>query len=179
MTVPQRSSREAAAHATFSALLWGLAYPGRLQTSEHAGLGAIGSSLLDLETSFYTPDAGLHAVLARTGARAKGPSEADYLLYPRLDEADLGALRGAKRGELLYPDRAATLILGATFGTGTALRLRGPGLAEPWRVQVAGVPQGFWHVRNHARAYPLGWDVFLSDGAGVLGLPRSTDVELV
>lgn len=179
MSVPQRSSGEVATHATFSTLLWGLSYPGRLQTSEHASLAAIGSSLLDLETSFFTPDAALHGALAQTGARAKEPSAADYLFYPSLTDADLEALKAAKRGELLYPDRAATFILSATFGTGTALRLQGPGLAAPLSVQVAGVPVAFWTLRNRTRNYPLGWDVFLSDGTQLLGLPRSTDMEVI
>jgi alpha-D-ribose 1-methylphosphonate 5-triphosphate synthase subunit PhnH len=106
---------EARNHATFTALMWALSYPGRPQSLPARGLGAlaaIGAALLDLETSYYTPDAELDGLLARTGARRARASEARYQLFPSLGPAELDALAAAPVGSYAYPDESATVVLG-------------------------------------------------------------------
>lgn len=178
MDVPLRSAAEAQSHALFQALMWAQSYPGEAQATPHTTLEAIGETLLDLETSFYTPDDALAAALRRTGAKAKALREAEYLFFPTLTEDKLTSLRGAQRGDLLYPDRSATLVLGCHFGQGAHLRLSGPGIETATTLTVGGLPLAFWALRNETRAFPLGWDVFLSDGAKIVGVPRSTEVTM-
>jgi alpha-D-ribose 1-methylphosphonate 5-triphosphate synthase subunit PhnH len=82
-------------------------------------------------------------------------------------------------GSDLYPDRSATLVVQvAALGTGTLLRLSGPGIRDVATAAVAGVPADFVAQRaiNH-RNYPRGVDCILVAGASVLCLPRSTVVE--
>lgn len=154
---------------------------------------AIATALLDLETSFYTPHAELGELLARTSARPLGPAEAAYHFYPtRFDAgstpqaeeptpwvvieqrllADVGV---AHTGDFLYPDRSATLVIGCRFDQGTKLTLQGPGIQGQSTIR-ASLPPAFWQLRTETLHYPLGWDLFLTDGAQVVGLPRSTAI---
>lgn len=210
---PHADPAEHAARDTFLALMWALSYPGTLyelpQTATQTNavatgdstrpLLAIGRALLDLETSYYTPDAHLAAQLAHTSARALPPAAADYHFYPApagFTAADFAAdfstdVCAAKVGDFLYPDQSATLIVACTLGRGTRLRLQGPGIdprAAAPTLQVDGLPANFWELRDAALRYPLGWDLFLVDGQGVdgqgvdgqrvAGLPRTTTVTI-
>lgn len=65
------------------------------------------------------------------------------------------------------------------------LMLRGPGIAPAGRIpsaatlQIAGLPLDLWRLRAERGPYPLGWDLFLVDGERVVGLPRTTQVEVL
>jgi len=87
-------------------------------------------------------------------------------------------LREAPIGTYLYPDRSATLVIGCRFELGQLLRLSGPGIQGQSEIDIAGLPEEFWLLRASACAFPLGWDVILVADAEVIGLPRSTRVEV-
>jgi alpha-D-ribose 1-methylphosphonate 5-triphosphate synthase subunit PhnH len=172
---------EAQAQQTFRAMLAALSYPGRPQDlPAHGGeaLDMIGATLLDLETSFYCPEAELAARLSRSGAPAAPPAAARYHFYPTLAEADLAAIAEAAIGSYRFPDDSATLILGCRLGAGPQLQLRGPGISGSAALRLAGPPPAFWELRTRAIRYPLGWDIFLVDDDQVVGLPRTTTVEV-
>jgi alpha-D-ribose 1-methylphosphonate 5-triphosphate synthase subunit PhnH len=199
-TPPHADPAEHAARATFTALMWALSYPGRVysivESKPVADLGrraldpterfaatratclAIGHTLLDLETSYYTPDTDLSAQLAATSSRRAPAAQAAYHIYPTAESSPslLADMSVAHVGDFLYPDRAATLIVGCRLGEGPRLFLQGPGIATTATAQIDGLPDGFWEVRAEAIHYPLGWDLFLVDGDFVLGLPRTTVV---
>jgi len=179
MQTPHYSAQEALTRETFLALMNALSYPGRLQTLPARSLGAVhaaAETLLDLETSFFTPDSDLAEVLARSGARALPPERAAYHFYPTLDADGLAQLQQANTGSMRYPDEGATLIVGATFRRGKALELRGPGILGATHIHTCGLPAEFWALRERACQYPLGWDVFLIDDDQLIGLPRSTQI---
>jgi alpha-D-ribose 1-methylphosphonate 5-triphosphate synthase subunit PhnH len=171
---------EAAARETFLALMWALSYPGRPQqlpesSAMTGALARIGDTLLDLETSFYTPDTELARILERTGARHLSPADAAYHFYPTLTgPTDLSA---ASIGSMLYPDTAATIFIGCTFDSPTPLRLTGPGIDGTITIAPAGVPADLWTLRASRVRYPLGWELLLTDGTQIIGLPRSTRIE--
>lgn len=179
MQTPAYSLEESRTRATFLSLMWALSYPGRIQTLP-AGAGlplqVIGETLLDLETSFYTPDDALSEVLAHSGARALEPDRAAYHFYPQLNEEALAVMRFASTGTMLYPDQAATLIIGCTLGVGQPYELTGPGIQGNAQLQVSGIHEDFWMMREGANRYPLGWDIFLADGLRIVGLPRTTQI---
>ncbi len=182
MVAPVFTDIEKVNRETFLALMWAFSYPGRVQTltvSPNESLVAIGAALLDLETNYYTPDADLDTRLSHTTARTAPIENAEYIFYPSLNDADLTTIAQASIGEMLFPDRAATLIIGATFGAGVSMQLSGPGIQGSATVQIGGLPAGFWALRERTRRYPLGWDIFLIDGANVLGIPRSTAIMLI
>jgi alpha-D-ribose 1-methylphosphonate 5-triphosphate synthase subunit PhnH len=180
MSAPAMSQAEVRQHAAFTAMMWALSYPGRPQRLPVGGLAAftlIGETLVDLETGFFTPDVAIAATLAHTGGRALPPSLAPYQLYPRVDEPELASIRLAPAGTYLDPDVGATLVLGCTLGEGPALTLVGPGIARALTLRVGGLPDALWRLRA-AAAYPLGWDILLVAGDQLVGLPRTTAVEV-
>jgi alpha-D-ribose 1-methylphosphonate 5-triphosphate synthase subunit PhnH len=91
--------------------------------------------------------------------------------------AMLAQVGEAQVGTLLYPDQAATIVVGCKLGVGTSMRLRGPGIAGVTTLSIGGLPSAFWQLRAERIVYPLGWDLFLLDGDLVAGLPRSTLIE--
>lgn len=181
---PVASPAELRSRAAFLALLWALSYPGRIQELPSDAAGAspdtrsalltVAETVLDLETSFFTPDDALAGLLARSGARALPAHEAAYHFYPALDARTLDLVAQARVGSYLYPDQAATLILGCRLSKGTRLLLQGPGIAGQAELLVDGLPSALWALRAEKASYPLGWDIFLVDGTRVAGLPRTT-----
>lgn len=187
--VPAATVEDLRSRSTFLALMNSLSRPGQihelpvhlLEAAEDtsAACRLIAEALLDLETTFFTPDANLGNVLAQTGARAASAEQAAYQFYPRLPgDADLRAVAAATTGDYLYPDRAATIVAGCRLGSGQRLRLRGPGIPGTCELLVDGLPAEFWPLRQQRMRYPLGWDLFLTDGRQVVGLPRTTTISL-
>lgn len=72
-----------------------------------------------------------------------------------------------------YPDRGCTLIVEMPVITASGARLTGPGIAREAHLSL---PEVAAFAANHAR-FPLGFDAFLTAGATIAGLPRSTKVE--
>ncbi|MBN1312776.1 MAG: phosphonate C-P lyase system protein PhnH [Anaerolineae bacterium] len=178
----QITTQEALTQQVFAGLMWALSYPGQAYPLPDDGLSAfsaIGETLVDLETSYFTPHAGLDRYLSQLGGRSKSPNEALYQFYPTLDKSDLANLRHAPTGSYLVPDESATLVIGAAIGAGRGLRLSGPGIQGENDISIGDLPLEFWALRAQMRAYPLGWDIFLVGNDRVLGLPRTTHVEVL
>lgn len=202
ITALHSSSEETQAQNVFKALMWALSYPGRCYplppyrmrpglTPLQQSCLLIGEALLDLETSFFTPDGILSQALARTSARwATGETAAYhfypdlYYLFPELAPLDspmtnLASARNASSRTLFYPDRSATLVIACELGHGTPLRLSGPGVPGQTKLVVAGIPEAFWSLRAATMRYPLGWDIFLVDHDQLVGLPRTTKITYI
>ncbi|NJN16962.1 MAG: phosphonate C-P lyase system protein PhnH [Oscillochloris sp.] len=181
MAHPMRYAEETRSQQVFQALLWALSYPGRRQALPNSDdpFVAIGATLIDLETTFFTPDHDLARRLGFSGARPAPISSAMYQFFPDLGKADLETLAAAPTGSYTYPDTGATLVLGCTFDSGTLLRLRGPGIPGTTEILVGGLPETFWDLRREVIHYPLGWEVFLVAGNRVVGIPRSCVVEVL
>ena len=191
---PHLKPSEALELRVFRALMWSLAHPGRMvdlilegpglpSDPVMRGLAGVARTLLDLEVSFYTPSPSLRTALEGLGAVSAEPDEALYHFYPVVTEEDLARLARAPRGSMLEPERGATLVLHGRLGEGCTLAVSGPGVKGTLGVQVGGLPRAFWSLREQCVAYPLGWEVFLlscqGQGCRVLGLPRSSHVEVV
>lgn len=86
------------------------------------------------------------------------------------------------RGELLAPERGATLLLVCqAVGEGPVrLELSGPGVVESGcRLAVAGLDPAWLDLRTeHNRQPPLGIDLVLCDGARIAALPRTTSIQV-
>ncbi|GAB4518220.1 MAG: hypothetical protein OHK0046_25710 [Anaerolineae bacterium] len=179
MTYPAYSPEEALMRETFLALMWAFSHPGRIYDLPQGDpYHAIGETLLDLETSYFTLDDALAHALARTGARSLPVERAAYHFYPMLTDDLLETVKHATIGSLLYPDEGATLILGCEFHSGPALHLSGPGIPpeSTHTIQIGGLPAAFWELRESAIRYPRGWDIYLVAGQQVIGLPRTTKI---
>jgi alpha-D-ribose 1-methylphosphonate 5-triphosphate synthase subunit PhnH len=167
-------------NAVFEELLWALSRPGLRRTLPGGSLAAMAESLLDRECTFHVlGDSKLDHDLSTTGARRVGLAQADYVFAAPgtlEDASDISALR---IGTLAYPDEAATLFASARLGSGQKLRLSGPGIKDSVTIEVDGVDTTFWQSRARAIRYPLGFDLYLVDGDDVVGIPRSTTVEVL
>jgi len=179
MQTPEYTQEEARSRETFLAMMQGLSFPGRsfdLPMGSENTFMAIGETLLDLETSYFTPDEKLNGLLGQTGARALAPERAAYHFYTHIDENTLATIEKASVGTMPYPDEAATLIIACSLDEGDTLRLTGPGIKTETHIKT-NVGTAFWQLRGRKSRYPLGWDVFLVDEARVIGLPRTTQIE--
>lgn len=59
------------------------------------------------------------------------------------------------------------------------VRLTGPGVNGAVELQLDGLPAGFWQERARLIRYPMGFDLLFLDGDRLIGLPRSTKVEVL
>lgn len=91
----------------------------------------------------------------------------------------LDALDGFAAGTDAYPDHSATLLVQvAGLSDGPAHRLTGPGIELEEIISIKGLPADFAALWERNRGlFPRGIDLFLADGARLIGLPRTTRVE--
>lgn len=176
------------AQKTFRALLDAIARPGTLypipaKLQPPAGLTpacALASlTLLDLETRVWLPPdwpAEVEAWLRfHTGCSFVAETKsADFALL----NANQVQLNAFSRGTTTDPETSATLLIQvADFSSGPKVELRGPGIQTREEIRPA-ISAQFWQQWQRYQDYPLGVDVFLFTADGVLGLPRSVNVEL-
>jgi len=174
---PVPSDFESRTNATYAALMWALSRPGLIRHMPDAGQAGLIEALLDRECEVYCADAALAQIATRTGAALVAPDQADHLFFDSLPDAE--TLGQINLGSDLYPEKGATLVCKAVLGQGARLRLSGPGCNGPIDVQVDGLPDGFWQKRARLMRYPKGFELFLIDGAQVMGVPRSCQVEVL
>ena len=174
---PVRTDAEAAANAAFDALLWALSRPGLGRDLPEPGEAGIIAALLDRECRAYSADPRLVPQIMRAGAEVAEVAEADHVFLGRVTSAD--ALHPVQVGSDLYPDDGATVVVQAEIGAGPRLLLTGPGVDGAVEVRIGGLPDGFWQARAALIRYPMGFDLFFVDGTRVMGLPRSTNVEVL
>jgi alpha-D-ribose 1-methylphosphonate 5-triphosphate synthase subunit PhnH len=166
----------------FRGLLTALSRPGKILTLEGAAppaplspaAGALALTLLDGTTPvFLAPghdSPALRDWLAfHTGAPLVTADKAAFAFgtWPALQPVSRFAI-----GTPEYPDRAATLVVELPRLAAEGARLKGPGIRDTTRLNL---PETAPFVANNA-LFPLGYDVFLTCGAQVAGLPRSTEV---
>lgn len=175
---PVPSAEETRANATFAALMWALARPGTARALPGPGPAAVAEALVDRECCVHAADPGLWATIAATGAVLVGPEAADHAFLALDAEEGLAALARVPVGSALYPDRGATVVASARLGEGPRLRLSGPGIETTLDVALCGLHPRLWALRAARCRTPEGFDLFLLCGAAVIGLPRSTIIEV-
>jgi len=135
---------------------------------------AVARTLLDAQTSFWSPTQGNLSEL--TGAKRRADTEAAFLLLPWWDESSwTTAFDRARRGTLADPHLGATVISWAPASTPTqAWIASGPGLEHPSTLRLPG--NGPWlAARNRACGeFPLGVDWIWAQEKAVVALPRTT-----
>ena len=175
LTVSLPDAAEARCNRTFEALMWAMARPGQVRDMGEPGLAPVVEALIDRECVVHTDSATLAPFIANTGATPGTIEMADHLFHETLD---IEALVSVRCGTALYPDDGATVVLQAAHGSGTRLRLTGPGVDGTCDITLA-IPPAFWSLRAALCAYPEGFDLLLVDARAVIGIPRSTHVEVL
>lgn len=192
MIAPGFSDPVFQSQAAFRALLAALSEPGTLQqvASEIAppeGLAtATATALLtlaDYETPVWLPEtlrngpAGAWLRFHCGAALVDDPIEAAFAVIDgTADEPELSAFN---LGTDQFPDRSTTVIVQvAALENGPAIVLAGPGIPASRNIAPQGLRAGFIdELRENGARYPLGVDVLLAHGTGLIGLPRSTQIE--
>lgn len=178
LTVASPDALELKTNATFEALMWALSRPGDSRDLPESGLRAIIETLIDLECTVFADDPALRGQIAATGALVvEDVSQADHVFLSRIESSD-GRLARLRCGSALYPDDGATVVGVVARGRGERLRLTGPGIDGAVEVTLELSP-AFWALRAKLCAYPEGFDLLLVDGRSVIGIPRSTLVEVL
>lgn len=170
---------ERRAQRAFRAMLLALSYPGRPfplgAGNPRAGLRRLAEALADEDVGVYAPSwllEGLKPLRPRPV-----PLEEAELVFLEVPEEALRLLPRLHRGTPLAPETGATLFLPVRLDRGLEVGVRGPGVLGEARFR-ADLPPAFWEVRAALLAYPLGVEVFLTDGRAVIGLPRTAEVAL-
>lgn len=178
--------------AAFRALLTALSEPGTLQSvaadiTPPEGLAtATATALLalaDYETPVWLPENlrdGAAAAWLRFHcgvALVDDPARAAFAVID--GAASEPKLAAFNPGNDQFPDRSTTVIVQVSgLDGGAGLTLSGPGIPGTRRVALQGLRAGFTdELRQNGALYPLGVDVVLASGEGMIGLPRSTQIE--
>ena len=187
--------------AVFRTLLNALSRPGTIELIEtplpaaeaieaasdgtpRAGLAAFAAllALADYATPIWLaqPDAALAAALRfhADAPLAATPREAAFAYVH--DAAMLPPLDTFACGTAESPEQSATVFVRVDALSGGAPRsLRGPGIETTRSIAPVGLPERFWRERAVlAPHFPCGIDFYLVCGASLIGLPRTTLVEM-
>lgn len=186
--------------AVFRAALEALSHPGRIvdlphdaevPRHGHAASAALLLALLDPDCKLW-----LSPTLAKSDAAAwlrfhcgcvivEDPSQAQFAWIAGGDEAP--ALERFAQGSDTYPDQSATCVVDVPSladGDDTeGWTLRGPGIRTETRLCVDGLPPERAEKLIAQRAaqqaaFPRGVDLFLATEHQIVGLPRTTHIEL-
>jgi alpha-D-ribose 1-methylphosphonate 5-triphosphate synthase subunit PhnH len=192
MIAPGFSDPVFQSQAAFRALLAALSEPGMLQqvageiTPPESLATATATALLtlaDYETPVWLPEAlrngpaGAWLRFHCGAALVDDPAGAAFAVID--GTADQPKLSAFNLGTDQFPDRSTTVIVQvAALENGPALTLAGPGILGSRTITPQGLRAGFTdELRENRALYPLGVDVLLVHGEGLIGLPRSTQVE--
>lgn len=173
---PVPSAFETRTNTVFEALMWALSRPGLPRELPDKGMAQIAEALIDRECAVECQGTDLADFFESLGARLVGQDEADHVFCDVITPDLPKVLRN---GSDLYPDDGATLVARADFSSGPRLRLTGPGVDGAVIVTLGAIPEAFWTARKQVNRYPMGFEMFLLDGQRVLGIPRSTQVEVL
>lgn len=179
------------AQAVFRSVLDAFAHPGRRYTLTASdalqppaplsrGVTALLLTLLDGETSLHlggtlASDAAWLYTRFHTGVQRAEREAADFVVHRATD----AGWDGLRLGSDEAPQLGATLIVEAQSLSGAALCLRGPGIERTQSLGLCGLPLSFWQRRIEMQAlFPCGVDLLIVCGCELVGVPRSTHVEL-
>ncbi|WP_321865908.1 phosphonate C-P lyase system protein PhnH [Paraburkholderia tropica] len=154
------------------------------QPHDRAGLAAFAAllTLADYATPVWLaqPDAALAAAL-RFHADAPLADTAREAAFAYVhDAAALPPLDAFASGTPESPEQSATVFVRVDSLTeGAPLTLRGPGIASTHTIAPAGLPARFWQERAAlASRFPCGIDFYFVCDNRLMGLPRTTRVEV-
>lgn len=145
-----------------------------------------GSEIMAAAALLLYPEVNFHSTIpldwslieAITGSTSTTIPQADYLFC---SEPCHSLLEEAKCGTASEPEGGATMIIEVTdFSSGTPVLLSGSGI-NGQKHQTLPVSAAFLKLRGEKnRHFPVGIDLFfLSNTKEVMGLPRSTTVEIL
>lgn len=148
-----------------------------------AAAGAVALTLFDFETPVWLdPALGAEAgdwLRFHCGCPlVTDPAQAAFAIV--VDAPHAPPLAAFHQGDAKYPDRSTTVLLQvAALDGGEPVTLRGPGIRNEAKLAPTGLPGDFWdQVQTNHMQFQFGVDLLLVAGSELIGLPRSTRVEI-
>jgi alpha-D-ribose 1-methylphosphonate 5-triphosphate synthase subunit PhnH len=154
-------------------------------------------TLLDAECAVrlhgaFDHDAMLAWLRFHTGARAALPGEPTAFTVVRAADTRAAQWEALDLGSDEAPQRGGTLIVEVPRLAAIddepwlpnpaalmRLHLRGPGIEREHAISVGGLPESFWRYRIAQQPrFPQGFELLLTRGRWLAGIPRSTHIEL-
>lgn len=187
--------------AVFRQALHALSHPGLIvpvahdcAIPEHANPGSavLLLALLDADSRLWLSPSLSHSaaqswiVFHSNCSVVQHAADADFAWVAHLSE--LPTLQDFHPGTDEYPDHSTTIVLDVAglnteTGTQTALTLSGPGIEQTHQLLIDSIPAdqiaafiAQWEL-NHAQ-FPKGIDIFMADFSHLVGLPRTTHIEM-
>jgi len=169
----------------FNSLMQTLSRPGRIDNwsewlENNPAYLAVLATIVDGEVSLADVDSLLKAShWPLLQAQEASAEHAHYIVC----DGSIAPTFHPKLGTLSSPDFAATLILKVAkldrHQGQLHLKLTGPGVNGATEMYVSGIHQAWLEQRNEwCSAFPLGIDCILVDDTQIMGLPRTTKVEI-
>ncbi|MCL1480599.1 phosphonate C-P lyase system protein PhnH [Marinobacter sp. M3C] len=140
-------------------------------------------ALLDAETPLWIApalrtDALVSALRFHCGCRlVDEPGQAEFALISTDFDGDLTQFA---QGSHEYPDRSTTVIVQVeSLDSASTWVLRGPGIDGIRKVGIAGLdPRWPGMLADNCSRFPCGVDLLFTAGTALMGLPRTTRVEI-
>ena len=149
----------------------------------HSAAYQVCLALLDADTPLWVSDTlasdGLVSSLRFHCGCPFTPSQNEAAFALATPQA-INSLRDFRQGTHEYPDRSTTLIVQVEkLHNHGPWHLSGPGIDGSRQVGIEGLTGDWpaWLQANRA-TFPLGIDLLLTDGNSLMGLPRTTNVEM-
>jgi alpha-D-ribose 1-methylphosphonate 5-triphosphate synthase subunit PhnH len=166
-------------HRLFRTALLALAYPGRPMPAPAGSDRDLARMMLEATWPDTAPIWSTDSTLLPPGRPSAGAADADVLLV--LGPTSHGRLVEARRGTEELPENGATAIyiVDPAVAPQTRVRLSGPGVADTTSVTL---PLTAGELADRAvccEHLPLGVDLLAVTGGTIVGLPRTTQVEVV
>ena len=143
-------------------------------------------TLFDHETTFClignkTNEAIIEEVFKLTKARYTTIEDAEYIIV--YGGSDGMSLLTANPGNLLYPDKGATILYkvsSLTDNKGINLMLEGPGIEDKIELSINGVLKTDIEIIKQINTeFPLGLDtIFIDDDDNITSIPRSSKITI-
>ena len=166
-------------HRLFRAALLALAYPGR-PVPAPAGTGRrLARTIVEATWPDTAPIWSNDPALVPPGRPTAGVADADVLLV--LGPVSRGRLLDARRGTEELPEDGATAVyvINPADAPQTRVRLSGPGVDG---ISLCTLPLASGELADRANCCadpPLGVDLLAVTGGTIVGLPRTTSVEVI
>lgn len=138
-------------------------------------------TLADYATPIWQPPQRALGEALRFHTGAPLTSECADAAFAYIAEPDaMPPLDAFSVGNPQSPQHATTLFIRVeSLIDGTPLQWRGPGIQGTRTVRIAGLPSRFWRERTAlVPLFPCGVDCVLVNGGSLIGMPRTTQVEV-
>ena len=166
----------------YRSLLQAMSYPGQVQSMPVSGSAdatlAILATLMDAEVSLSDHNCLLdQATWLLLQSQNSSSDQADFILC----RGDSAPELSPRLGTLSSPEKSATLIIkvASVNAGGLKLKMTGPGVKGVQELYLEGLdPHWLLQRQQWVSAFPLGVDILLVDQSSVVGMPRTTRVEV-